>query len=135
MSRTLNITNPDELTKIINSEDSVLIDFYAEWCNPCKMLSPRLEELSFKYENVKFVKIDFDKSREVAESYEIKHMPTVIGFCGGKILDKLIGFDDLKISALADKLSSNFFICFIYYLIILISEFFIKKFFCFFPKY
>jgi thioredoxin 1 len=112
MSRTLNITNPDELTKIIKSEDSVLIDFYAEWCNPCKMLSPRLEELSFKYENVKFVKIDFDKSREIADAYGIKHMPTVIGFCKGKILDELIGFDDLKISALADKLSSNFLFIF-----------------------
>ena len=107
MSRILNITNSDELNKLIKSEEAVLINFYAEWCNPCKLLSPRLEELSIKYPNVKFVKIDFDKSREIADAFGIKHMPTLIGFSEGKKLDELVGFDNAKISALADKLASK----------------------------
>lgn len=107
MSRIINIANSDELNKLIKSGKAVLLDFYAEWCNPCKMLSQRLEELSIKYPIIKFAKIDFDKSREIADAYAIKHMPTVIGFNEAEKLDEIVGFDDAKISALADKLGSN----------------------------
>ncbi len=70
----------------------VLVDFYADWCGPCKMVAPIIEELSQEKENVKFIKVNVDNHEEIAKEYGIMSIPTMIIFKDGKEINKNIGF-------------------------------------------
>ncbi|MDD2377772.1 MAG: thioredoxin [Bacilli bacterium] len=80
----------DEFNKLI-SEDLVLVDFFATWCGPCKMLSPIIDEL-VNERQFKVVKIDVDQNMELAQEYGIMSVPTLILFSKGKLLAKKSGF-------------------------------------------
>ena len=69
----------------------VLVDFYADWCMPCKMLSPILEELSEEIDDVKIVKVNTDKNQELASSFGIMSIPTLLFVKDGKVIDTLVG--------------------------------------------
>lgn len=73
-------------------EGKVLVDFYATWCGPCKMLSPVLEEISDDRSDVKIIKVDVDECEDIARQLGIMSIPTMIVFKDGKIMDKKIGF-------------------------------------------
>lgn len=90
---------------VINSEIPVLVDFYADWCAPCSMASPVLEELSNEYEGkIRIVKIDIDKDQEVASRYGISSIPTVLLFVNGEVLADEVGFQGkAKYDALIQK--------------------------------
>ena len=91
------IKSEKEFDKIIES-DKVIIDFYAEWCGPCKMLSPILEKVS-KEEKLTTYKVNVDDLEDVARRYGIMSIPTVIVFSKGKEVKKNVGFmdeDELK---------------------------------------
>ncbi|HEY8365337.1 MAG TPA: thioredoxin [Haloplasmataceae bacterium] len=83
--------NNDNFNELI-ANGTVLVDFYADWCGPCKMLSPILEELSQEYDDVKFVKVNIDNSKSIAESYGIMHIPTLYIFKEGKVNAQTVGF-------------------------------------------
>jgi thioredoxin 1 len=83
----IHITDLEEFNKqVIDSEQTVLVDFYAEWCGPCKSLSPILEEFSSSNDNVKVVKIDVDKGGEIAGKYGVMSIPSLKVFKGGKVV-------------------------------------------------
>lgn len=73
--------------KIINSEQLVLVDFFADWCGPCKVLAPILKEVKTEMgETIKIVKIDVDKNQLIAGKYQVRGVPTMILFKEGKTL-------------------------------------------------
>ena len=77
--------------EVIKSEKTVLLDFYADWCGPCKMLSPILEKLSEEEINVKICKINVDDSPELASQFKIMSIPTLVVIKDGKETAKAIG--------------------------------------------
>ena len=70
----------------------VVVDFFATWCGPCKMLAPVFEELSGEMEEVNFFKVDVDQALDIARKYAITTVPTMIIFKDGEVVDKMIGF-------------------------------------------
>lgn len=76
-----------KFSDIINSETPVLIDFYADWCAPCKMMPPILKEVKSNLgERIKIIKIDTEKNRQVSVKYDIRSIPTMVLFKEGKVL-------------------------------------------------
>lgn len=81
------------------SDGKVLVDFFANWCGPCKMLSPILEELSEERSEFKIIKINVDECESLARQFGVMSIPTLILFKDGKEIDKKVGFmskDDLS---------------------------------------
>jgi thioredoxin 1 len=90
---------------VINSDQPVLVDFWAPWCGPCKLLTPTIEALATSFAGKARVgKVNIDNNPEVASSLGISSIPTVILFKGGQIVDRFVGVTPLsKLSAAIDK--------------------------------
>ena len=80
--------NFDELIK----DGVVIVDMFATWCGPCKMLGPVVEELASKYKDIKFIKLDVDDCEEIARKFGVMSVPTIIKFQNGEEKDRKIGF-------------------------------------------
>jgi len=90
MAIEVNDSNFEEL--VIKSVKPVLVDFWAEWCGPCRMVGPIIEEISREYsDKALVVKCDVDNSPGIAAKYSIRNIPTILFFKDGKIADKQVG--------------------------------------------
>lgn len=90
MSLEVNTTNFEEIIK--NKEELVLVDFWAPWCGPCKIIGPFLDELSIQFENNLIVaKVNVDENPELAAQFGIRNIPTILFFKKGEIVDKSVG--------------------------------------------
>ncbi len=79
-------------SEVISAEQPVLVDFWAEWCAPCKMIAPIVEDLSNEYDGrFKFVKLNVDDSPDTAAKYGVRGIPTLLIFHGGQPVDQLVG--------------------------------------------
>lgn len=86
--------------EIINSENFVektstgvvLVDFYADWCGPCKMIAPILEEIAKEMTDVTIVKVDVDASGDIAAKYQVQSIPNLVIFKDGNAVDQIVGF-------------------------------------------
>lgn len=96
----------DSNFKDTTSKGVALVDFWAEWCGPCRMLTPIVEELSEEYEGKALVgKLNVDDNPEVAMSHQVRNIPTILIFKDGKLMDKQVGVTTKK--ALADKIEAQ----------------------------
>ena len=88
----INLTNQNFEEEVLKSELPVLVDFFATWCGPCKMIAPVIEEFAEKYEGkVKVGKVNVDEENELAMKYEIESIPTLVLFKDGKVANTKIG--------------------------------------------
>jgi thioredoxin 1 len=92
MSKPFEITDATFEKEVINSDKPVVVDFWAIWCGPCKMISPLMEEFATEYQGkIKFGKVDVDNNQNRAVQYGIRSIPTVLFFKEGKVVDQVIG--------------------------------------------
>ena len=91
----LTLTDDSFETDVLNSSEPVLVDFWAEWCQPCKMLSPTMDEIADEYAGrAKVGKMNIDDHRQIAAQFNIMSIPTVLLFQGGELKNTFVGLSD-----------------------------------------
>jgi len=83
--------NNSNFNEIISSINPTLVDFWAEWCGPCKMMHPVFESLSSKYPKIKFARVNVDQNQNIAMRFAVQSIPMFIMFKSGQIVDKMMG--------------------------------------------
>lgn len=92
MSDLLEVTDETFDAEIVKSDLPVMVDFWAEWCGPCRMVGPVVEELASEYKGkIKVAKMDVDKNRETPAKFGIRNIPTLILFKGGEVAQTIVG--------------------------------------------
>ena len=92
MSNAVAVTSSDFDQQVLKSETPVIVDFWANWCGPCKMIAPQLDALATEYAGkVKVMKVNIDDEREVTERFGIMSIPTMLFFKDGKVVDQVVG--------------------------------------------
>ena len=88
-----------ELRKITNGPHLTVVDFFAKWCGPCKMIAPQIDKLASSYPYVKFCKVDVDESQELVHEFRIQAMPTFVFFKQGQSIESIQGADYPRIES------------------------------------
>lgn len=96
------ISSKSEFESILSSKKYVMVDFYAQWCGPCKKISPEIEKLSQDYKKITFVTVDVDNLDDIATKYRIKAMPTFLFLLNGDVKFEVVG---AKIELIKDTLN------------------------------
>lgn len=87
----LKITSNNFNEEVLNSEKTTIVDFYADWCGPCKMMSPIIDEIAEENNNIKVGKLNVDEAQNIAVSYNVMSIPTIIIFKNGKENKRFVG--------------------------------------------
>ena len=88
----VHVSTADFESTVLNSKEPVLVDFWAEWCGPCKMIAPSLEEISVEMAGkVKVAKVNIDENPEIAAQYGVRSIPTLAMFKAGEVADIKVG--------------------------------------------
>ena len=104
MSEIQHVSDDSFEEEVLGSKTPVLVDYWAEWCGPCKVLSPILEELSDEVDGVEFVKLDVDQHPEIAGANGVMGVPTVVMLKDGEVKERFVGVQPKEI--IKDKVSA-----------------------------
>ena len=91
MSAIKTVTDRDFVDVVLQSDKPVLVDFWAEWCGPCRMVSPVLEEFAAEQDNLQIVKLNVDENPETAAAYRVTSIPALNVYQGGQVVKQIIG--------------------------------------------
>ncbi|XP_059045292.1 thioredoxin, mitochondrial isoform X2 [Achroia grisella] len=108
-NETILVKNNNEfVTKVMNNDKPVIVNFHADWCEPCKILTPKLKELIEPLNNLDLAVVDVEDNAELVHAFEVKAVPAVIAIRNGLIVDKFIGLvDSDMITSLIDRMSGK----------------------------
>ena len=106
MADVMDVTDQTFEAEVLQSDKPAIIDFWAEWCAPCRQISPIIKEIAAEYgDRVKIVKMDIDSSPNTPGQYGVRAIPTVLAFQGGQVVEQLQGArPKADFQAMADKL-------------------------------
>ena len=85
------VTDSNFQVEVLEADTPVLVDFWAPWCGPCRVIAPSLEEINEEQENLRVVKLNVDDNQQTAAAYEVMSIPTLIVFKHGQVATKIIG--------------------------------------------
>ena len=85
------VSQDDFEAQVIKAPGKVLVDFWAEWCGPCRMIGPVLDEMSGDHQDVTFLKLNVDEAPAVAQQFNVMNIPTILAFEGGEVKQRVVG--------------------------------------------
>lgn len=95
LNKLITVKNHDEfLSKVLNSDNPVIVNFHAEWCEPCHILTPKMKELIEPKDNIDLAIVDVESNAELVHTFEVKAVPAVVAVRNGLVVDKFIGLVD-----------------------------------------
>lgn len=99
------ITTKEQFDEVLQNNTAVFVDFYADWCGPCKMVGPIVEKLAGANPEVTFIKVNVDMASEVAEKYQIMSIPALLTFKNGEVVNQVVGVHlEAELQAMVDEL-------------------------------